>query len=91
MATKVHRCQRCSKRLRRRTYLDSMAMLKDGSIDHLVCPDCLTLAEYTEMTVRAATTDVGITPDGRILTRAKASPVQEETRNCPPMPTGAGW
>ena len=66
---KAPRCQRCSKRLRRRSLQDSMAQLKDGRVDHLVCPGCLTDEEHIGMLVREAMTQVGITHDGRILTR----------------------
>ena len=44
---------------------------KDGRVDHLVCPGCLTHEEHIGMLVREAMTQVGITHDGRILTRPK--------------------
>ena len=71
MAARVHRCRRCSKRLRRRTLTNSMAQLTAGTIDHLICNDCLTIGEYAEMTVREATMEAAVTRDGTIMVRPK--------------------
>jgi hypothetical protein len=68
---KITRCDRCSNRLRGRRFMDSMAKLKDGRIDHHICADCLSTEEMAEMIIREATTDIGVTPDGRFLTRPK--------------------
>ncbi len=48
-----------------------MAQLKDGYIDHYVCEGCLSPEEFVAMEVRAELMELGITPDGRILTRPK--------------------
>jgi hypothetical protein len=68
---KVGRCERCSDMLHGRRFMNSMAKLKDGKVDYHVCTDCLSVQEMVEMVIREATTEVGVTPDGRYLTRPK--------------------
>jgi hypothetical protein len=48
-----------------------MTKLKAGFVDHYVCPGCLSVEEMAEMVIREATTDVGVTRDGRYVTRPK--------------------
>ncbi len=82
MAAKVHRCQRCSRRLRRRSFLDSMALLHDGEVESVVCPGCTTATEFVEMTVNSSLNEIAIHPDGAILTRPIfRRPQQEELRS----------
>ncbi len=71
MAAKVKKCRRCGRRLRNTSYLDSMAWLRDGTIDHLVCSRCQTATEHAAMAVRESTMEAGITPDGSIMVRPK--------------------
>jgi hypothetical protein len=68
---KVGRCERCSDVLDGRRFMNSMAKLKDGKVDYHVCIDCLSVQEMAEMVIRESTTEVGVTPDGRYLTRPK--------------------
>jgi hypothetical protein len=66
---KAGRCQRCGDMLHGPRFLNSMTKLKAGFVDHYVCTDCLSVEEMAEMVIREATTDVGITRDGRYLSR----------------------
>jgi hypothetical protein len=43
---KAPRCQRCKCRLRNTKLLDSMAMLKEGLINELICRGCQTDSEH---------------------------------------------
>ena len=68
---KVSRCHRCGEMLTGTRFLNSMTKLKAGFVDHYVCPGCLSVEEMAEMVIREATTDVGVTRDGRYVTRPK--------------------
>jgi hypothetical protein len=70
-AARSGRCDRCSDTLRGSRFLNSMAMLKDGRVDRHICTDCLSLEEMAELIIRESTTDIGITRDGRYMTRPK--------------------
>ncbi len=78
MAAKVKKCRRCGRRLRRATYVDAMAWLNNGSIDHVVCGPCQTPTEHAEMAIREATMEAGVNTHGKILVRPKVRQRDQE-------------
>jgi hypothetical protein len=71
MTAKKKSCHRCGRRLRRLAYEDSMAQLRAGRVDHLVCTNCQTPADLAEMFKNENTREVAIAPDGTYLTRPR--------------------
>jgi hypothetical protein len=71
MAAKVLRCDRCSKRLRNRSWSNSVAFTSAGTITAWVCSGCLTVEEYVDSEILAATREVAISTDGLVVSRPK--------------------
>lgn len=70
---KVPKCERCSRRLRKRLFEDSVAYTSAGQITALVCRDCLTPDEFISSEITDALYDVGFGPTGLIMSRPKIS------------------
>jgi len=67
-------CERCSTRLFD-SALESSAIFTnaDGVAEKLVCADCLTIDEITDMIILETTREVAVSTDGRIWNRPKVS------------------
>ncbi len=63
MATKIHRCDRCGRRLRnpRSASADGwFSVLRQGLVVETFCPDCTTPMQRAESVMAETTTELGI-------------------------------
>jgi hypothetical protein len=67
---KALRCQRCSRRLRNHLMNSAVAFTSDGAITAVVCIACLTVEEFMDSEMFAATHEV-VFARGQILAQPK--------------------